>query len=68
MTNPTANSSLASSSNSSTFTDPFETHNLATDRPKKTAHLTNALTAWLKRTQAKLTHARTPTLMRSTRR
>lgn len=34
--------------------DPNETHNLATDRPKKTTHLTNALNAWLKRTQAKL--------------
>lgn len=34
--------------------DPFETHNLATDRPKKTTHLTNALNAWLKRTKAKL--------------
>jgi uncharacterized sulfatase len=34
--------------------DPNETHNLATDRPKKTTHLTNALNAWLKRTKAKL--------------
>jgi uncharacterized sulfatase len=34
--------------------DPNETHNLATDRPKKTTHLTNALQAWLKRTKAKL--------------
>jgi arylsulfatase A len=34
--------------------DPRETHNLATDRPKKTTHLTNALNAWLKRTGAKL--------------
>jgi uncharacterized sulfatase len=34
--------------------DPRETHNLATDRPKKTTHLTNALSAWLKRTKAKL--------------
>jgi uncharacterized sulfatase len=34
--------------------DPNETHNLATDRPKKTTHLTNALNAWLKRTGAKL--------------
>jgi uncharacterized sulfatase len=33
---------------------PCETHNLATDRPKKTTHLTNALNAWLKRTKAKL--------------
>ncbi len=34
--------------------DPSETRNLVTDRPKKTTHLTNALNAWLKRTQAKL--------------
>jgi uncharacterized sulfatase len=34
--------------------DPNETHNLATDRPKKTTHLTNALQAWLKRTKANL--------------
>jgi uncharacterized sulfatase len=34
--------------------DPRETHNLATDRPKKTTHLTNALHAWLKRTKANL--------------
>jgi uncharacterized sulfatase len=34
--------------------DPNETHNLATDRPKKTTHLNNALNAWLKRTKAKL--------------
>lgn len=34
--------------------DPFEAHNLAADRPKKTTHLTNALHAWLKRTRAKL--------------
>ena len=34
--------------------DPNETHNLATARPKKTTHLTNALNAWLKRTNAKL--------------
>ena len=34
--------------------DPNETHNLSADRPKKTAHLTNALNAWLKRTKAKL--------------
>ena len=34
--------------------DPFETRNVATDRPKKTTHLTNALNAWLKRTGAKL--------------
>jgi uncharacterized sulfatase len=34
--------------------DPYETHNFATDRPKKTTHLTNALNAWLKRTGAKL--------------
>ena len=34
--------------------DPRETHNLATDRPKKTTHLTNALNAWLKRTKTKL--------------
>jgi uncharacterized sulfatase len=34
--------------------DPNETHNLATDRPKKTTHLTNALNAWLKRTKANL--------------
>jgi uncharacterized sulfatase len=31
-----------------------ETRNLATDRPKKTTHLTNALNAWLKRVGAKL--------------
>jgi uncharacterized sulfatase len=34
--------------------DPYETHNFATDRPKKTTHLTNALQAWLKRTKANL--------------
>ncbi len=34
--------------------DPNETHNLATERPKKTTHLTNALHACLKRTKAKL--------------
>jgi uncharacterized sulfatase len=34
--------------------DPCETRNLATDRPEKTTHLTNALNAWLKRTGAKL--------------
>ena len=34
--------------------DPRETQNRAADRPKKTTHLTNALNAWLKRTQAKL--------------
>ena len=34
--------------------DPYETRNVATDRPKKTTHLTNALNAWLKRTGAKL--------------
>jgi arylsulfatase A len=34
--------------------DPHEKRNLASDRPKKTTHLTNALHAWLKRTQAKL--------------
>lgn len=34
--------------------DPTEAQNLATDRPKKTTHLTNALNAWLKRTKAKL--------------
>jgi uncharacterized sulfatase len=34
--------------------DPYETRNVATDRPKKTTHLTNALNAWLKRTKAKL--------------
>jgi uncharacterized sulfatase len=34
--------------------DPREIHNLATDRPKKTTHLTNALHAWFKRTKAKL--------------
>jgi len=34
--------------------DPYETRNVATDRPKKTTHLTNALKAWLKRTGAKL--------------
>jgi arylsulfatase A len=34
--------------------DPYETLNVATDRPKKTSHLTNALKAWLKRTGAKL--------------
>ena len=34
--------------------DPNETRNVATDRPKKTTHLTNALNAWLKRTGAKL--------------
>lgn len=34
--------------------DPSETHNLATERPKKATHLTNALQAWLKRTKAKL--------------
>jgi arylsulfatase A len=34
--------------------DSNETHNLATDRPKKTTHLTNALNAWLKRTKANL--------------
>lgn len=34
--------------------DPGETRNLATERPKKTTHLTNALAAWLQRTGAKL--------------
>lgn len=34
--------------------DPYETLNVATARPKKTSHLTNALKAWLKRTGAKL--------------
>ena len=34
--------------------DPYETRNVATDRPKKTTHLTNALNAWIKRTGAKL--------------
>jgi uncharacterized sulfatase len=34
--------------------DAYETRNVATDRPKKTAHLRNALNAWLKRTKAKL--------------
>jgi arylsulfatase A len=31
-----------------------ETRNLTTERPKKAAHLTNALNAWLKRTRAPL--------------
>lgn len=34
--------------------DPREIKNLASDRPQKTSHLTNALQAWLKRTKAKL--------------
>ncbi len=34
--------------------DISETRNLATERPKKTTHLTNALNAWLKHTGAKL--------------
>jgi arylsulfatase A-like enzyme len=34
--------------------DPYETRNIAADRPKKTTHLTNALKAWLNRTKAKL--------------
>jgi len=34
--------------------DPYETFNVATARPKKTTHLTNALNAWLKRTKANL--------------
>ncbi len=36
--------------------DPGETRNLATERPKKTTHLTNALHAWLKRAGAKIAH------------
>lgn len=34
--------------------DISETRNLATDRPKKTTHLTNMLHTWIKRTGAKL--------------
>ncbi len=34
--------------------DPYEMRNVATDRPKKTTHLTNALKAWLNRIKAKL--------------
>ena len=34
--------------------DISETKDLAAERPKKTAHLLNAMNAWLKRTQAKL--------------
>jgi arylsulfatase A len=34
--------------------DISETKDLATERPKKTAHLLNAMNAWLKRTHAKL--------------